>query len=75
MQIRLKLMGFLKDRTPADGTLDVADQATINQVLTQLEIPANHVQVLTVNGTFERNRDRALAEGDELSVLPPVGGG
>jgi hypothetical protein len=51
MQIRLKLMGFLKDKTPADGSLEVGDQATINEVLAQLEIPANYVQVLTVNAS------------------------
>ena len=75
MQVRIKLMGFLKEKTPADGALALSEQATIADELTQLEIPPTSVQVLTVNGSIERNRDRVLAEGDELTILPPVGGG
>ena len=75
MQIRLKLMGMLKARTPAGGALAVADGATIDDVLRALEIPPQTIHVFTVNGRFERNRGRALAPNDELTVIPPVGGG
>jgi molybdopterin converting factor small subunit len=75
MQIRLKLMGMLKAKTPAGGVLEVADGATIDHVLCVLEIAPQTNQVLTVNGQFERNRSRVLAANDELSVIPPVGGG
>jgi sulfur carrier protein ThiS len=75
MQVRIKLMGFLKEKTPVDGALALSEHATIADVLTQLEIPPTNVQVLTVNGSIERNRDRVLQAGDALSVLPPVGGG
>jgi sulfur carrier protein ThiS len=75
MQIRLKLMGMLKARTPAGGVLDVADGATIDDVLRALGITAQTLRVFTVNGQFERDRSRVLAANDELSVIPPVGGG
>ena len=75
MQIRLKLMGMLKSRTPAGSALDVADGATIDDVLRALEISPQTIKIYTVNGQFERNRGRALAANDELSVIPPVGGG
>ncbi len=75
MQVRLKLMGMLKSRTPAGGTLEVADGATIEDVLIALGVAPNVVQVFTVNGQFERDRGRVLADGDELTVIPPVGGG
>jgi len=68
-------MGMLKEKMPEDGKLDVADEATISDVLSVLEIPADSVQVFTVNGSLERDKSRVLAVDDELSVLPPVGGG
>ena len=75
VQIRLKLMGMLKPRTPAGGVLEVTDGATIDDVLRALEIAPRAIQVITVNGQFERNRSRVLAADDELAVIPPVGGG
>jgi molybdopterin converting factor small subunit len=75
MQIRLKLMGMLKARTPAGGVLEVADGASIDDVLRALEIASKAIQIFTVNGRFERDRGRVLAANDELSVIPPVGGG
>jgi len=75
MQIRLKLMGMLKARTPAGGVLEVADGATIDDVLRALGITSQTLRVFTVNGRFERDRSRVLAANDELSVIPPVGGG
>ena len=75
MQIRLKLMGMLKSRTPAGGVLEVADGATIDDVLRALEIAPRTIAVFTVNGLFERDRGRVLAANDELTAIPPVGGG
>lgn len=75
MRIRLKLMGMAKARTPEDGALDVADGATIADVLRVLGMAPHAKQVITVNGRPERDRTRALAPDDELTVIPPVGGG
>lgn len=75
MKIQLKLMGMLKDRTPPDGLLELQEAATIGDVLQRLEIASDGVQVFSVNGSIERNQDRELTDGDDLTVLPPVGGG
>ena len=75
MRIRLKLMGTLKARTPVGGVLEVADGATIEDVLRALDIAPQRLRVFTVNGQFERDSRRALAPNDELTVIPPVGGG
>ena len=75
MQIRLKLMGTLKARTPPDGTLDVAAGATVDDVLRAVGIDPQAVRVCTVNGVLERDHRRVLDAGDELVVIPPVGGG
>ena len=75
MIIRIKLMGMLKDRGPADGQLELADGGTITDALHSLQIPVDSVQVFTVNGNLERDKGRTLSDNDELTVLPPVGGG
>lgn len=75
MRIRLRLMGMLKASMPADGALKIDDDATIRAALLALDIPADSVQVFQVNGQLERDKDRKLSAGDELTVLPPVGGG
>ena len=75
MQIKLKLMGMLKSKEPPDKLLEIEEGATIESVLHRLEIPVESVAVFTVNGRLTRDRAHALAAGDELSILPPVGGG
>ena len=75
MKIQLKLMGVLKDKTPEGDAIDLPDGATIDQALAVMEIQADRIQVITINSSIERDRGRVLVEGDELSVIPPVGGG
>jgi sulfur carrier protein ThiS len=68
-------MGTLKARTPPGGALEVADGATIDDVLHALGIASPSLRVFMVNGQFERDRSRVLAANDELTAVPPVGGG
>jgi sulfur carrier protein ThiS len=75
MQIRVKLMGILKDKAPSDGVIELSAEASIEDALGVLDIPVESVQVFTVNGKLVRDRTRSLAADDELTVLPPVGGG
>ena len=75
MRIAVKLMGLLKSKSPPDGVLEVEDDATIADVLQQLDIASGSVQVFSVNGQLERESSRRLADRDELSIIPPVGGG
>jgi sulfur carrier protein ThiS len=76
MKIQVKLMGMLKDRLPPDGAIQLPDgDSTIENALAALGIPVGTVQVFSVNGSIERDLARQLQEGDELTVLPPVGGG
>ena len=75
MQIRIKLKGMLKSKSPPGDVLDLPPPGTIATALDLLEISQETIQVFTVNGDLVRDRSRALAAGDELVVLPPVGGG
>lgn len=75
VEIRVKLMGVLKDKTPPNGKLELPNGATIKDAIEALAIPIQSIQVCTVNGSVERDRARSLAADDELTVLAPVGGG
>ena len=75
MIVRLKLMGVLKAKTPTGGQLEVDDGASIEDVLLALDVAVESVQIFTVNGSLERDRSYVLSDGDDLSVLPPAGGG
>ena len=55
--------------------LELNDDASINDVLSILDIPATHVQMVMVNGKPQPNRDIPLTAEDELTILAPVGGG
>ena len=75
MQIRVKLMAALKEKSPEGNVLSLSDGATINDALVALKVPGNFVHLVMVNNQMERDRDRELAEDDELMVMPPVGAG
>jgi len=75
MRLRLNLMGTLKAKSTEDGALNLPDGGTINDVLGALDIPADSVQIVMVNSKPQGDRTHQLADGDELTILPPVGGG
>ena len=67
MEIRLKLMGVLKDKTPADGKLELSEGGTIEDALRALGIRVETVQVFTVNGQLERDRRCRLGPGNRVT--------
>jgi molybdopterin converting factor small subunit len=73
--IRVKLMGALRNKLPPGGQLDVEPGTTVAAVLDRLGIAGGHVHLVMVNGGMERDRQRALGDGDELVIFPPVAGG
>ena len=75
MRIQIKLMGMLKDRSPEGDVLELDDDASVDDVMSKLGIATETIQAVTVNGSIERDKSRSLTDGDELVILPPVGGG
>ena len=75
VEIQVKLMGVLKDKMPEDGRLELPDAGTIQDALDVLGIATETVHAVTLNGQLERDKSRRLSNDDELTVLPPVGGG
>jgi sulfur carrier protein ThiS len=84
MHITFKLFATLTDYLPADArrsnlvALEVADDATIAQIIAPFGLPEKWVHLVLVNGTFIPPEDRAsktLVEGDVLAIWPPIAGG
>jgi len=50
------------------------EDATAADLIDHLGLPPEEVKLLFVNGLF-RTPEHVLADGDELGIFPPVGGG
>lgn len=79
MKVRLRLFATLGQYLPpdADGdgvTLALPDGATLSTALGSLRIPPAEEYVIVVNGAH-RERDARLADGDEVTLFPPLSGG
>ena len=75
MQVRVTLMGALKAKSPQGGAVDVPEGATIDDVLAALDIEPQAVQIVMVGGKPQPDRRTTISAGDELTIVPPVGGG
>lgn len=77
MGVKVKLVGFLKKYAPQGESLDLedADGRTVAEVAADLGIPPASVSITLVNGHYVKPRSYVLQEGDELTLLPPIGGG
>jgi len=83
LKITLKLYATLGTFLPPGAErnaiqLDVADGATIGEVLALQNVPRETCHLILVNGVFSppaRAGEKELADGDTLAVWPPVAGG
>ena len=78
MNVQVKLYAILRRYQPDLGTpgssLALPEGATVGDVVQRLSIPDGEHLVAMVNSTV-RQLDHVLAEGDVLSLFPPVAGG
>ena len=78
MRITIKLYSmlrsYLKDGEKGVGILEVPDRAKIADVVASLGIPEKMPKITLVNGE-QKSLSEPLAEGDTLSVFPPMAGG
>ncbi|MBP8149072.1 MoaD/ThiS family protein [Limnohabitans sp. T6-20] len=84
MNITFKLFATLTDYLPADARrsnqimLDVAQDASIAQIIEPFGMPPKLVHLVLVNGKYiapEVRGTTTLVEGDVLAIWPPVAGG
>jgi len=77
MGVKVKLVGFLKKNAPQGKSMDLenADGRTVAEVMADLGIPPASVSIVLVNGRYVKPASYVLREGDELTLLAPIGGG
>jgi len=84
MRITLKLYASLAQHLPPDARsgnalqLEVADGATIAQVVAPFNLPPKLVHLVLINGVFvppEQRDGYRLVDGDVLAIWPPIAGG
>jgi molybdopterin converting factor small subunit len=80
MKITLRLFANLRKKLPPDSPrghceLELADGATVRDVLKQMGIPEESAQMILVNGEQDSNLARPLHDGDTVSIFPPLAGG
>ena len=83
MQILLKLFATLADHLPTNAQgnqarLEVAAGTTVGSIVAELNLPPHLVHLVLVNGAYVSPEDRparALSEGDQLAIWPPIAGG
>ena len=84
MQITFKLYASLTEHLPPERRvgnqmpLEVAEGATIADVIAPFNLPMKLVHLVLINGVFvppEQRATRTLQEGDVLAIWPPIAGG
>ncbi len=79
INVLVKLFATLRRHYPKFGLgeampVELPYGATVGQLVERLRLPADQVKTVFVNGIV-RGDDHTLADGDELGIFPPVGGG
>jgi molybdopterin converting factor small subunit len=75
VQLTATLAVYLPPGTRGDrAVLDVPTGATVEHVIRLLKVPSGLERLTVVNG-HDASPDHALADGDVLSVFPPLAGG
>ena len=74
MQIRIKCFATLSDHTPEGGLMHLPAAATVASALSAVGLEEKDVKLVFVNSKSV-GLDTVLADGDQLSIFPAVGGG
>ena len=84
MKITFKLYASLTEHLPAEARrgnlieIDVANDASIAQIIEPYGLPPKLVHLVLVNGVFilpDQRASRTLLDGDVLAIWPPIAGG
>lgn len=79
MNVKVKLFATLRPylgNVPAGTAVELQIQpgSTLNDLVSLLKLPPDDVKVCFVNARIVE-LDQILAEGDEIGIFPPIGGG
>lgn len=72
--IEVRLFATFREGRQKIIFLDKAEAANSGDIINLLEIPADDVAILLINGRH-RKLDTPVEDGDVVALFPPVGGG
>jgi len=72
--VQIRLVGLLKKYGPEQASVTLEAGQTVGDVIRELGLDPDLVAIVMVNGRQKSKSDR-LEPGDELKLLPMVGGG
>ena len=72
--IEVRLFATLREGRGKIQHLDAEKISVAGDIVTLLEIPAEEVAILLING-FHQTPDTPVKDGDIVAIFPPVGGG
>lgn len=72
--IEVRLFATLREGRGKIVMLPAADHSDAGSILRQLNIPAEDVSILLINGFHKKPAD-PVKDGDVVALFPPVGGG
>ena len=83
MKITVKLFASLAKHLPPEAQgnivqIEVPEGTTPLDVVQRLQVPEKMAHLVVLNGVYvapEERGSRALEEGEELAIFPPVAGG
>ena len=83
MEVTVKLFASLGPYLPPgakrnEAVMEVADDTSVEQLITQLNLPPELTHLVLINGVFiepEKRGETTFSHGDEFAIFPPVAGG
>jgi sulfur carrier protein len=74
MKVTVKLFATFREGREKIQLLELREESTAEEVISLLRIKREEVAILLINGR-DGAFDKALSQGDIISIFPPVGGG
>jgi molybdopterin converting factor small subunit len=78
MEVKVKLYTILKKygegKLDEDNNISLPEHLTLQDLISQLNIPERLGKICLVNG-YPQDIESPLSEGDEVKILPLIGGG
>ena len=74
MEISLRATSDLARLIPETGRLEIGDDSTVEDVLSNLGIDSDLVMLFVIDGELA-DMDSPLEEGMTLELIPPISGG
>lgn len=72
--IEVRLFATFREGREKVLFLESDHYASVDSILTKLQIPASEVAILLVNGIHSKP-DAPVKDGDIIALFPPIGGG